>query len=399
MVQRQAGLRSATAVVVSAGSTTGGVDAVLAANASPVASGQAINVLEDSPKAITLFATDADSDPLAYSVVTFPAHGILSGTPPDLTYLPAADYHGLDSLTFKASDGAIDSNVATVGITVGPVSYVLWTRGDRAGRSVDDRPQHRPGQAQRLSRVSAAGSERPGRPRATRMERRGRVRALDAQRSPGWRPLANQPAGTGAGISGAYLLSSSGSGRRGRRPATRTRARDGARALDAQRHREAALWKINPAPAAVIRGVYLNRRRGRRTLAGRQLLVRERRRMGMCSGRAATRGKPPCGRSIRACRPAPAQIKRTVYLFSTAGDRQAVAGDQLRAREPHRRLGVLWTRSDRGAATLWTIIPGTGAVVGGVYLGPASGIGAPWQATSHVAVRERRNDVRGRRPC
>ena len=46
---------------------------------------------------------------------------------------------------------------------------------------------------------------------------------------------------------------------------------------------------------------------------------------------------------------------------------------------------VLWTRSDTGQAALWTINPGTGAVVSGVYLGPAGGIGAPWQATSHIA--------------
>src|SRR5207245_1961884 len=37
------------------------------------------------------------------------------------TYTPAANYNGSDSFTFKASDGSLFSNVATVSITVNPV--------------------------------------------------------------------------------------------------------------------------------------------------------------------------------------------------------------------------------------------------------------------------------------
>jgi len=68
---------------------------------------------------ITLFATDPDNDPLTYSVDTAPAHGTLTGTPPNLTYAPAQGYSGPDSFTFKANDGHDDSNIATVSITVG----------------------------------------------------------------------------------------------------------------------------------------------------------------------------------------------------------------------------------------------------------------------------------------
>jgi PKD repeat protein len=39
-----------------------------------------------------------------------------------VTYTPAANYHGSDSFTFKASDGKADSNTATVSITVNPVN-------------------------------------------------------------------------------------------------------------------------------------------------------------------------------------------------------------------------------------------------------------------------------------
>jgi len=37
-----------------------------------------------------------------------------------VTYTPAAGYYGADSFTFKANDGALDSNIATVSITVVP---------------------------------------------------------------------------------------------------------------------------------------------------------------------------------------------------------------------------------------------------------------------------------------
>src|SRR5207249_2306186 len=64
-------------------------------------------------------ATDVDVDPLTFLKVTDPAHGTLTlngdGT---YSYTPAQYYHGTDSFTFKANDGALDSNVATINLTV-----------------------------------------------------------------------------------------------------------------------------------------------------------------------------------------------------------------------------------------------------------------------------------------
>ena len=60
---------------------------------------------EDTAKAITLAATDAEGSTLTYTIVAAPAHGTLSGTAPALTYTPAANYNGPDSFTFKANDG------------------------------------------------------------------------------------------------------------------------------------------------------------------------------------------------------------------------------------------------------------------------------------------------------
>ena len=59
---------------------------------------------------------------LNYMVVTDPTHGVLTGIAPDLTYTPETDYNGADSFTFKVSDGMLESNVATVSITVNPVN-------------------------------------------------------------------------------------------------------------------------------------------------------------------------------------------------------------------------------------------------------------------------------------
>ena len=87
-------------------------------NSSPVANSQSVVVTQNTPKTISLTASDANGDPLTYSVVSQPTHGTLSGTAPSLTYTPATDYIGADSFAFKANDGTADSNTATVSITV-----------------------------------------------------------------------------------------------------------------------------------------------------------------------------------------------------------------------------------------------------------------------------------------
>jgi PKD repeat protein len=84
----------------------------------PLAQSQAVSTNENAPIAITLGATDPNGFSLSYSVVAPPQHGTLSGTAPSLTYAPASGFFGADSFTFKASNGHLDSNVATISITV-----------------------------------------------------------------------------------------------------------------------------------------------------------------------------------------------------------------------------------------------------------------------------------------
>ena len=58
-------------------------------------------------------------------MLTQPAHGVLSGTAPNVTYTPATDYTGADSFTFKVNDGVNDSPAATVTLNV--AQWQTWT--------------------------------------------------------------------------------------------------------------------------------------------------------------------------------------------------------------------------------------------------------------------------------
>jgi len=91
-------------------------------NAAPVADNQNANTDEDASVSITLTATDTDGGALTYEVVSYPSHGSLTGSAPDLLYSPDGDYSGPDSFTYKAYDGQAYSNTATVTITVAPVN-------------------------------------------------------------------------------------------------------------------------------------------------------------------------------------------------------------------------------------------------------------------------------------
>jgi RHS repeat-associated protein len=91
-------------------------------NSAPVANNQTVNLNEDATANITLTGSDPDGTPITYIIVTQPAHGALTGTAPNLTYTPAANYNGTDSFTFKVNDGQLNSATATVSINIAPVN-------------------------------------------------------------------------------------------------------------------------------------------------------------------------------------------------------------------------------------------------------------------------------------
>ncbi len=91
--------------------------AVFNTNRSPQAQDQSVSTQEDSSIAITLIASDADGDALAYTITRQPGAGTLTGVAPNLTYTPNSNANGTDSFTFTASDNEA-SDSATVSITV-----------------------------------------------------------------------------------------------------------------------------------------------------------------------------------------------------------------------------------------------------------------------------------------
>ncbi len=95
---------------------------IVPVNDAPVAAAQTITVEEDASAAITLTGTDTENSSLTYTILTSPANGTLSGTPPLLMYSPAANYSGPDSFSFRVSDETLNSTAATVAITVSPVN-------------------------------------------------------------------------------------------------------------------------------------------------------------------------------------------------------------------------------------------------------------------------------------
>lgn len=94
---------------------------VYAGNTAPVVADGSLTTKENTSVSGTFAATDAENDPLSFSVASAPAHGtvkitdVVTGA---FTYTPASGYSGSDSFTFKADDGQADSSAATESVTV-----------------------------------------------------------------------------------------------------------------------------------------------------------------------------------------------------------------------------------------------------------------------------------------
>lgn len=120
--------RLATVNPGASGSVAGGMLAFLTVAGSPVdtpvAAGDAYSVAEDG--SLTVPAPGVlgnDTNATAASLIGGTSHGNLAlNANGSFTYTPDADYHGGDAFTYRATNGALSSNVATVSLTVTPVN-------------------------------------------------------------------------------------------------------------------------------------------------------------------------------------------------------------------------------------------------------------------------------------
>ena len=93
-------------------------------NQAPVAVNDSYSVDKDSPLTIAATGvlandTDADENSLTAAQVVATTHGTLAlAANGSFTYTPHAGFVGADSFTYVANDGSLDSNIATVTITV-----------------------------------------------------------------------------------------------------------------------------------------------------------------------------------------------------------------------------------------------------------------------------------------
>ena len=95
---------------------------VNAVNDAPIAQNLSVETEEDIAVGITLIGSDADNESLQFELTRQPANGTVSGSVPNLSYTPNANYTGIDSFDYTVNDGQLNSSVATVSVTISAVN-------------------------------------------------------------------------------------------------------------------------------------------------------------------------------------------------------------------------------------------------------------------------------------
>jgi VCBS repeat-containing protein len=106
-------------------------------NDAPMAVNNSYSVKENSVLKMVapgVLGNDSDTNSAALVAVkgSDPAHGTLTlNLDGSFVYTPTANFNGVDSFTYKASDGSADSNIATVTITINPAGGPVPTSEEK----------------------------------------------------------------------------------------------------------------------------------------------------------------------------------------------------------------------------------------------------------------------------
>ncbi len=148
---------------------------------------------EDTPLVIAAAGvlandTDVDADPLSAVLGTGPANGVLSlNADGSFTYTPNANFNGVDTFTYRANDGTVNSALATVTITVNPVNDTPVANADAyAGNEDTPLVIAAAGVLANDTDVDARSAQRGAghRPRQRRLEPQRRRQASPTPRTP-----------------------------------------------------------------------------------------------------------------------------------------------------------------------------------------------------------------------
>ena len=95
----------------------------------PVIAPASLDAAVDAPASVPLSATDADGDPIAWSVTDGPDHGSgsltdASGTSNNYDYLPDPGYAGTDSVTLRVADGWGGTSTRTIPLRYHPETTI-----------------------------------------------------------------------------------------------------------------------------------------------------------------------------------------------------------------------------------------------------------------------------------
>jgi len=95
---------------------------VLDVNDPPTVSDLSLTMEEDNSITIILLGEDLDGDELNFNILTNPENGVVEINENEVQFLPITNFNGIDSFTYSAFDGELNSNEGIINITVDPIN-------------------------------------------------------------------------------------------------------------------------------------------------------------------------------------------------------------------------------------------------------------------------------------